>query len=44
MAPLAPLLLGPRLVGRLKGWRASLVIISLAALPVVVAWGLARLG
>jgi hypothetical protein len=44
LAPLAPLLLGPRLAGRLKGWRASLVIMLLAALPVAAAWGLARLG
>lgn len=43
LAPLAPLLLGPRLTGRLKGWRASLVVVSLAALPVAAAWGLARL-
>lgn len=44
LAPLAPLLLGPRLTGRLKGWRASLVILLLAAVPVAAAWGLARLG
>lgn len=44
MAPLAPLLLGPRLIGRLKGWRARAVIVLLAALPVAAAWGLTRLG
>lgn len=44
LAPLAPLLLGPRLTGRLKGWRAGLVVVLLAALPVAAAWGLARLG
>ena len=44
LAPLAPLLLGPRLTGRLKGWRAGLLIILLAVLPVAAAWGLARLG
>ncbi|MBS7788515.1 hypothetical protein KTR66_00835 [Roseococcus sp. SDR] len=44
IAPLAPLLLGPRLSGRLKGWRASLIIVLLAAVPVAAAWGLARLG
>lgn len=44
LAPLAPLLLGPRLTGRLKGWRAGLVILALAAVPVVTAWGLTRLG
>lgn len=44
LAPLAPLLLGPRLTGRVKGWRAGVAIVSLAALPVAAAWGLARLG
>jgi hypothetical protein len=44
VAPLAPLLLGPRLAGGLKGWRARLVIVLLAVLPVAAAWGLARLG
>ncbi len=44
LAPLAPLLLGARLTGRLKGWRAGLLVVGLAALPVATAWGLARLG
>lgn len=44
LAPLAPLLLGARLGTRLKGWRATLLLVLLAALPVAAAWGLARLG
>lgn len=44
LAPLAPLLLGARLGGRLNGWRATLLLVMLALLPVAAAWGLARLG
>jgi len=44
LAPLAPLLLGARLGGRLKGWRVPVLLLLLAGLPVAAAWGLARLG
>jgi hypothetical protein len=44
MAPLAPLLLGARLGARLKGARGPLLLVLLAALPVIIAWGLARSG
>lgn len=41
-APLAPLLLAGRLAPRLRGWRAGLLLVALAALPVALAWWLAH--
>lgn len=42
LAPLMPLLLGSRLGLKLKGWRAWPLPVALAALPVALAWWLAR--
>ncbi|WP_283094260.1 hypothetical protein [Sediminicoccus sp. KRV36] len=44
LAPVAPLMLGGRLGARLKGWRATALLLALAALPVALAWVLARAG
>lgn len=44
LAPLAPLLLGARLIGAPKGWRGRIVLCALAVVPVAAAWALARLG
>jgi hypothetical protein len=43
MAPLAPLLLGARLGGQMKGLGGTILLLLLAALPVALAWGLARI-
>lgn len=42
LAPLGLLLLAPRILGKVRHWRAMVVLILLGGLPVALAWALAR--